>query len=93
MPVDFDRVLLTGDEELGEMIGSSQQLLIECGRLREALGIPADLDAEAVELWDAADSQGQGEGWRRYGVEAFTCMRLLRAAELSVQRGAAIVFC
>lgn len=90
VPIDFEQVIIVGDG--AEMIGSSQRLQAECTRLRDALGIPADLDPEGDEVWAAADAQGAGEGWRRYGIESFTCVRLLRAAELSVARGAAIEF-
>lgn len=94
VPIDFDDVVHAGDgiELAGAMIGSSQQLLRECLRLRDALGIPADLDPDADHLWEAADCQGQGEGWERYGVEAFSCVRLLHGAKLSVERAAALMF-
>lgn len=94
VPIDFDDVIHAGDEIAlaGGMVGSSQQLLRECLRLRDALGIPEDLDPDADHLWEAADRQGQGEGWERYGVEAFSCVRLLHGAKLSVERAAALAF-
>ncbi|HVK77847.1 MAG TPA: hypothetical protein VM734_31290 [Kofleriaceae bacterium] len=94
VPIDFEDVLYA-DRALplaGGMIGSSQRLLDECTRLRDALGIPEDVDPDGDLLWEAADRQGEGTGWERYGVEAFTCVRLLHGAKLSVERGAALVF-
>jgi hypothetical protein len=93
VPIDFDKVLYAEDglKLAGAMLGSSQQLLRECVRLRDALGIPDDIDPESDQLREAADSQGEGTGWalRRRGI-------LVRPsaprAKLSVQRGAAIVF-
>lgn len=95
VPVDFGEVVFAPETEVaGSMIGSSLRLQRECGELAAALGLPRDLDPESDELWQAADAQGQAHtGWQRYGVEAFTCVRLLRAAECSVSSGAAIVFC
>jgi hypothetical protein len=53
---------------------------------------PFGIDPESEELWQASDQQGEGAGWRRYGVESFTCVRLLAAARESLKRGAAVVF-
>ena len=96
VPVDFREVMFP-DEGLGvagSMIGSSQMLLRECEALSRALEIPAGLDPEDDALWEATESQGEGERvWQRYGVESFTCLRLLHAARASVELGAAIVFC
>lgn len=94
VPIDFAEVL-HGDEAhevAGEMVGSSQRLLRECVRLRDALGIPAELDPDADVLWEASDHQGDGTGWQRYGIEAFTCVRLLHGAKRSVEQRAALVF-
>ena len=94
MPFDFAEVLDTDPalEIAGGLIGSSVRLLRECDRLASALGIPDDIDSEDEALWEAADAQGEGEGWRRYGVEAFTCVRLREAARQSVASGSVIVF-
>jgi len=94
VPIDFDDVLRGDDAHLavGGMVGSSQQLLRECVRLRDALGIPVDIDPEADLLWEAADAQGEGVGWQRYGIEAFTCVRLLHGAKQSIEQRAALVF-
>jgi len=94
LPVEFSSVIFP-DPNLkipGEMIGSAPSLLRECKRLAEALAIPHGIDPESDELWDAADSQGQGDGWRRYGVESFSCVRLIHACEASIRSGAALVF-
>lgn len=95
LPADFEDVIFP-DGALkipGAMIGSSRRLLAECQSLAKALHLPTDIDPESEELWEAADEQGKGEGWRAYGVESFTCIRLIRACEASLRSGAAIVFC
>jgi hypothetical protein len=83
-----------GEELLpgGNLIGSSVGLRDELRRLRDALGVPPDVGPDDDRLREAADAQGQGEGWARYGVEAFTCVQLLAACEASVAAGAALVF-
>lgn len=90
VPVDFASVLFL--EEAGGMVGSSQALLRECDRLAGVLGIPPNVDSDDEELWTAAANQGSGTGWRRYGIESFTCARLRDAARRSVATGAAILF-
>jgi hypothetical protein len=67
-------------------------LLRECERLATVLGIPPDVTPESDELVDAAESQGQGKGYLRYGQEVFACVQLREAARRSVETGAAIVF-
>ena len=94
LPMEFTNVIFP-DPKLkvpGEMIGSAHYLLRECKRLAETLAIPECIDAASAELWDAANNQGQGDGWHRYGVESFTCVRLMRACEASIRSGAALVF-
>ena len=91
VPVEFDEVLFS-DDVPGAMLGSAQKLSRECEELAEALGIPPDIDPESEDLWQASEDQGAGDGWRRYGVESFTCVRLLAAARESVRRGAAVVY-
>jgi hypothetical protein len=94
LPIDFANVIFP-DSKLkipGEMIGSSYQLLKECKHLAKALDIPGSIAAESDELFEAPDNQGKGTGWQRYGVEAFSCVRLISACEASIRSGAAIVF-
>jgi hypothetical protein len=91
VPVEFDEVLFT-DDVPGTMLGSSQRLVRECEEVADALGVPRELDPESEELWNASANQGEGEDWRRYGVESFTCVRLLAAARASAERGAAVTF-
>jgi hypothetical protein len=95
VPVEFEKVLYPSKDDIaGAMVGSSQRLLEECRRLAQALEIPADMDPDSDELWNAADAEGKGETvWQRYGIESFTCARLLRAAEMSIAANSAIVFC
>lgn len=94
LPVEFSDVIFPAStlEIPGEMVGSAQRLLKECRRLAAELAIPHDVDAEGSELWDAADQQGEGLGWKAYGVESLTCVRLMRACEASIRSGAALVF-
>lgn len=92
VPVDFARVIV--DEKApGGHLGSSVRLLAEVRRIAEALGLPEDSDPDSEEVVDAADAEDpDAEGWRRYGVESHDCLRLLEAAKLSVETGAAIAF-
>lgn len=82
VPLAFDRVL-------GE-VGSSHRLREELEPLAEMLGLPAEVEPESGELWDAYDTPG--EGWKRHGVEAFVCARLLHAARASVEHKALLAF-
>lgn len=94
VPIAFEQVIYPSKDDIaGAMIGSSQALAEECRRLARALELPKDMDPDAEELWDAADAQGEGATkWQRYGIESFTCVRLLRAAETSIATKSAIVF-
>jgi len=78
----------------GGMIGSAVALQEECARLANALEIPEGLDPEAPDVWEAASQQGypSASRWRMYGIETFTCLRLLRACEIARESGCAIVF-
>ncbi len=94
LPMDFTEVLFP-DPALkipGGMIGSSIRLRDECRRIATLMSLPDNIDPESDELFEATEQQGTGAGWKRYGVEAFTCIRLLRACEASVRSGAALVF-
>jgi hypothetical protein len=96
LPQDFPDVFFpaTSAAIAGGMVGSAPRLLDECRRLATALGIPADLDPESDELAEAAESPDPAaEGWRRYPIETFGCVRLIAACEASLKTGAAIVFC
>lgn len=94
VPIDFPTVIFADESLLpGGMLGSSHRLQAECETLATSLGLPSDVDPEGEDLWDAADNQGQGDTtWKRYGVESFTCSRLLHAARKSIRTGAAVVF-
>jgi len=95
VPQDFSKVLIASDERLpGGMLGSVPRLLSELDRLAAALELPAELDPESEPLWEAADSQGEGDAlWERYGIESFSCVVLREACRRSLKTGAAIVFC
>lgn len=78
----------------GGMLGSSPRLLAECLRLAAWLELPPGLDPESEDVWDAAEARQQpGPKWMQHGIESFTCLRLMAAAEASVATGSAIVFC
>jgi hypothetical protein len=94
LPIEFREVVFPdpGLDVDGAMIGSSPMLLRECERLATVLGIPPNIVPESDELVEAAESQGRGEGYLRYGQEVFACVQLREAARRSVEAGAAIVF-
>lgn len=94
VPLDFERVLVPGASSvLAGEVGSSHRLCEELQRLADLLELPPGLDPDAEELWEAYDSTAEpSAGWKRHGVEAFVCARLLHASRASVQTGAALVF-
>src|SRR5262249_3659514 len=95
VPIDFERPLVVTDDVplYGGMLGSTQQLLAECRELAGVLGVPAGMDAEADEVMDAIQTQGQGrENWQQYAIETFTCLQLIEACETSLRTKAAIEF-
>ena len=96
LPVDFSEVIFPADEFKipGEMIGSAVALREECARLAKILELPDGLDPEDREVWECASQQGYPSAtrWREYGIETFTCLRLLRACEIALDSGCAIVF-
>ena len=94
VPVDFERALVVTSFPLaGGMLGSTQRLQAECADLAGVLGMPVEMDHESDELWRAPDTQGRGQlRWQQYGVETFTCLRLLAACDASLRTKAAIVF-
>lgn len=98
LPLPF-RDVLYPDESLGiagGMIGSAPMLLEECRRLAAALELPPHLDPESKDVLKAAENQGRAAGrgpaWKRYGIESFTCLQLLRACAVSLETRAAVVF-
>lgn len=94
VPVDFERPLVVTNLQLaGGMLGSTQRLQAECRDLAGILGMPVDMDHEADEIYKAIDNQGEGRStWQQYGVETFTCLRLLAACAASLRTKAAIAF-
>jgi hypothetical protein len=95
LPREMDRVVVDRFERVGVggFVGSSTQLLSECKVLAQLIELPPNLDPEAEELWEAAESPPeQGPLWQRYGIEAFCLARLIRGCEVSIQTGAALTF-
>ena len=95
LPVEFDDVIIPDAslEIAGGMLGSSHALLRECRELAQSLELPEDLSLEDERVWQAVESQGEGEAkWEQYGVESHTCLALIKACEASVETGAAVVF-
>jgi hypothetical protein len=93
-PVDFPQVIFSSGAHklVGDMLGSAVRLRDECTRLAAALGLPPGLDAEDDQLLDAATAQGTRAGWHRYGIEAFSCVRLLEGATHALAARAALAF-
>ena len=93
VPVDFGQVIV--DEGLpGGYLGSSVRLLAETRRIASALSLPEDLDPDSDEVEAACNADARdAEGWQRYGIESYACLRLIRAARHSVATGAAIAYC
>jgi hypothetical protein len=96
VPQDFPRVIFPAESlnVPGAMIGSVPRLHEECGALARLLEIPDGLDPESDDVLEAAENPGSGAvHWQRYGIESFSCIRLLAACQASLNTGAAIVFC
>jgi hypothetical protein len=93
VPVDFGQVIV--DERLpGGYLGSSVRLLAETRRIASALGLPEELDPDSDEVNGACNANApDAQGWQRYGIESYVCLRLIRAARHSVTTGAAIAYC
>lgn len=94
LPRDFQEVLIPDArfEIPGVAVGSSVRLREECLRLAEALDLPPGTDMDSDEVLEASEAQGEGEGWRRYGIESYCCLRLLKASELSLHHRSLIFF-
>lgn len=95
LPLEFPNVLFPDQslEIAGGMVGSSYGLLSECERIAAALEIPANLDETSDALWEAADSQGEGNlKWERYGIESSSCVCLMRGCMKSIETGAVLEF-
>ena len=96
VPQDFAEVIVPDDslEIPGGMIGSVLRLREECRALSQLLEIPDGLDPESEDVLNAAEDPASGTAkWQRYGIESFSCIRLLAACDASAKAGAAIVFC
>lgn len=93
VPVDFEQVI-ADDSLAGGYLGSSVRLLAETRRIATALGLPEDLDPDSEEVFDACGADTPpAEGWHRYGIESYGCLRLIHAAKHSIATGAVIAFC
>ncbi|HXP63841.1 MAG TPA: hypothetical protein VN815_00075 [Steroidobacteraceae bacterium] len=96
VPQDFLKVIFPAENLKipGAMIGSVPRLQEECRALARLLEIPDGLDTESDAVLEAAENPAAFSArWQRYGVESFSCLRLLAACEASLKTGAAIVFC
>ena len=96
VPQDFSDVIFPAPnlDIPGGMIGSSQRLLRELLRIADVLELPIDLDPDCDELIEAAEHQGADETrkWKRYGMESYACLQLMRAAKVSIEQSALLVF-
>lgn len=93
LPIAFPKVLFAEDDVIpGGMVGSIPQLLLELETIAHALDLPAGLSFEDEAVFEAAEAQGDGEGWRRYGVEVYHLLLLREAGRRALAQGAAVVF-
>lgn len=91
-PVDFAPVL----QDLGVaggFIGSAPRLLAECHEIARAIGIDRGTDPDSEDVLAAVDGVVEDpRGWQLYAVETYTCLQLIRASEVALQTGTAVVF-
>ena len=94
-PIDFKKVIVDVDSNIpGGMLGSTIRLKKELEKLAIWLELDLLMDIDSDEILNAPQSQGKGDHkWQKYGVESFSCIRLYRACEHSLQKKSAIVFC
>jgi hypothetical protein len=95
LPQDFKSVQFPPDKLKipGGMVGSSPRLLAECTEFAAAMDLPLDTDPESDELAEMLEEEAPGKsGWKRFPVEAYTCLHLVGACRASIAAGAAIVF-
>jgi hypothetical protein len=79
--------------QLGGMVGSTPRLLEECLTLAQAISLPIDMDHEAEEFWNNAESPpASGELWQMYGLEAFGLIRLIHGCQSSIRHKAVLFF-
>jgi len=70
------------------------RLLAETRQIAAAVGLPEDLDPDSGEVFGACNSSTPAtEGWQRYAIESYVCLRLIQAAKHSIKTGASIAFC
>ena len=95
LPADFPRVLVPPREfpVPGGMVGSAPRLLEELTRLASLLAIPETVGPASEPLWEAVESQGEGEAtWERFGIESHACVVLREGCRRCIASGAALVF-
>lgn len=92
LPLDFPRVLFADGPIIpGEMVGSLPRLMFELNTIAQALSLPAALRFGDDAMVAAAENPG-GEGWRRYGVEAYHLLLLREAGARAMKQQTAVVF-
>lgn len=79
-------------ELTGGYFGSSTKLLSECLELARAFDLPRNMAADSPMVGQAVENYGNGTGWKKYGIEIFTCLRLMEACNVSIKMNAALVF-
>lgn len=95
VPVEFKQVVIgkEGAESEYDYLGSSFALAHECEAIAKAIGLPLDLDPDGDEIWRAADAGDlKADGWKKFGIEAFMCLRLYHAAKVSAERNQVLLF-
>jgi hypothetical protein len=88
LPVEFDEIVTVD----GAQCGSSLRLKRETQEIAKMLELPLDMDprSAATEKATRHASRRSRTLWKKYGIEAYSCLLLYHAAAASERLGAAI---
>lgn len=105
-PVWVESIGAEKGREAGAWVGSCSELIEECEELAAALELDVERDPYDAEVLEAArrseqvaaesarrgapPSSERPERWLRYGIEAHTCLTILRAARTALETGSAL---
>jgi hypothetical protein len=75
-------------------VGSSVALMEECRRIADVIHLPLDLTLAAPvwQEWPERSADSRGDLWMRYREEAYVCLCLYKACQVSIDMGCAIAF-
>lgn len=92
VPVDFPDVIFPAESlRVGNQLGSSARLKVECEALAEILELPLDTDLESEEIGGGDFHWNRNKPrWKKYEVESGVLLALHRACRESLRVGAAI---